>query len=162
MQIHLISTKNFTARGIHFFMKAYCLLRNKKIPDVIYNHALLFDEKLQEVYESDFPTVVKIPYSEWKNKKKNKTAKIKILDIKFSYNENNSIKKYAQKQVGKKYEVINFLWHIFKVFSGKWIGNRSDKRLYCYELIIYALNSTGTYNIDPYLNPYEFSEKFVK
>jgi len=160
MQVKLIHTKNFSAKGIHFFMKLHCKLRKLNVPSVIYNHALFYDEKLGEVYEASYPHVVKISIDEWNNIEKNKTAIIKTLDLNFTCSETNSIKKYLEKQVGKPYEIINFWWHILKVFTGKWYGAKHDKRHYCYELILHALNTLHKYNEDAYLNPYEFGKKF--
>jgi hypothetical protein len=143
-------------------MKLYCLLRRKPIPDIIYNHALIYDEEESVVYEADYPRVVKLNLDVWKNIKKNRTAKIKTVDINFSFVENREIKNYLEAQVGKKYELINFLWHIVKVFTGKWYGKRNDKQHYCYELAIYSMNRSWKFCEDPYMNPIEFWEKFVK
>lgn len=143
-------------------MKLYCRLKKKPIPSVIYNHALIYDESENFVYEADYPRVVKMPLEEWKKKKKNQTAKIKTVDITFSFVENKDMKAYLERQVGKKYELINFLWHIVKVFTGKWYGKRNDDRHYCYELGIYAINRSWRYAEDPYMNPIEFWERFVE
>jgi hypothetical protein len=160
MQIRLIHSKNFSARGIQIFMKLFCILRGIKPPKIIYNHALIYDEKTDELYEADFPHVVKMSFSKWKEKKKNKTALIEMVNIEFTQDEEIEIKKYLEAQVGKHYEISNFWWHIAKVFTGKWYGRKDDKRHYCYELVLYALNTLKKNNFDAYLNPYEFSKNF--
>lgn len=162
MVIQIVHTRNFTARGIHLFMKLHCLLRGKKIPPVIYNHALFYDEKEQVIYEADFPRVVKLPVSEWRAKGKNVNAIIKTVDARLTYAEEREVKRYLEEQVGKRYETINFWWHILKVFTGKWFGRRNDDRHYCYELVIHALNRSWRFSVDPYLNPYEFYERLVE
>lgn len=141
-------------------MKLYCVLRGIKPSEIIYNHALFYDEISQEIYEADYPRVVKVSVGDWKSKRKNRTAIVKTLDLSLTTREQDEIREYLKNQVGKRYEVFNFWWHILKVFTGKWWGPRNDKRLYCYELVIYALNRSYRFSEDPYLNPYQFCKKF--
>jgi hypothetical protein len=143
-------------------MKLYCLLRGKTVPDIIYNHAIVYDEVESLVYEADYPRVVRMKLDEWKGIRKNKTAEIKTIDVNFSFVENRDIQKYLDCQIGKRYEVINFLWHAVKVFTGKWYGKRKDDRHYCYKLVINSMNRSWRFCEDPYMNPIEFWEKFVK
>lgn len=158
MEIWLIHTTNFSARMIHLGMKIYCWLRGKKVPEVIYNHALVFDGTL--ITEADYPVVDCMGLKAWKNKKKNQTAIIKKLPLDLSIEQNNAMWHYLNDQEGKKYELLNFWWHLVKIFTGKWYGKRNDNQHYCYELVLWALNMSTGSNYDVYMNPIEFAEKF--
>lgn len=63
---------------------------------------------------------------------------------------------YLKRVEGTKYEYSNFWNHAIYIFTGKWKGRTTDKKLYCYEHIIRFLNATGKYYLDPVTNPYEF------
>lgn len=151
----MVNTKNLSARIIHLGMRIFCWLNGIKQPDIIYNHALIYKNGV--IYEADFPRVNKMVYDKWSDVEKNKKARIKKLKIDCSLEEEKIILNYLNKQVGKKYELINFWWHLIKIFTGKWHGRKDDKKLYCYELIIYALNTITKEPLYPYLNPVEFS-----
>lgn len=157
MQIYLIHTENFTARGIHFFMKLYCKIKNMSIPDIIYNHAAMYDEVTDYIYEADFPRVVRISHEDWSKKKKNKTAIIKVIHLTTNTSDRRILLEYLNAQVGKKYEVVNFLWHIIRIFTGKWYGSLTDNQHYCYELVIRAVNYLRGKKIYEFLNPIEAS-----
>lgn len=156
MEIWLVNTTNFSARVIHTGMKLFCALRGKEKPSIVYNHALIYDPSSDCIYEADFPKVVRITKSEWLAKKKNKTANIKVVGLKLTERQQRSMLSYLTVQVGKPYETINFWWHLVKIFTGKWNGDRTDKAHYCYELVIRAVNSVCVHQMDDYLNPYEF------
>lgn len=126
-----------------------------KIPKIIYNHGLIYDPDTDLIYEADFPKVVAIKRSEWESKKKNKTAIIKRVKLNLTSRQKSIILTYLQEQIGKKYELINFWWHLVKIVTNKWYGSTTDKTHYCFELIIRAINSVLTNKIDEYLNPYE-------
>lgn len=145
---------------IHLGMKIYCWLRGKKVPEVIYNHALVYDSNTEAIFEADFPKVVSIHISKWNEKKKNKTAIIKKIPLDLKVVESRSMFWYLMNQRGKKYELINFWWHLVKIFTGKWYGKRNDNQHYCYELVLWAYNKATGSDYDVYMNPIEFSEKF--
>ena len=63
---------------------------------------------------------------------------------------------YLDSQREKKYEFVNFLWHVVYTLTGFWIGAKNDKKQYCIELVARAMNETGKYHIYPFLNPFEF------
>jgi len=158
MEIWLVNTKNFTARLIQLGMRLYCIKNGVDVPKIIYNHALVYDADTDFIYEADYPKVVCIPRSEWYTKKKNKTAVVKVIKINISDRQKRSILSYLSVQIGKSYELSNFIWHTIKIFTGKWKGNTTDKQHYCYELVIRALNAIWPSHFYEYLNPYEFNE----
>lgn len=158
MEIWLIHTHNFTAKLIQTGMKLYCIKNKLAIPDVIYNHALVYDPDSDMIYEADFPEVVMISKADWMAKKKNKKAVVKVIKLNISDRQKRSMLSYLTVQVGKSYELSNFIWHTLKIFTGRWNGNTTDKQHYCYELVIRALNAIWPSHFYEYLNPYEFNE----
>lgn len=162
MEIWQVHTKNvFMARFIHVGMRTYCLLRGIKQPDIVYNHALMYHNGY--VYEADYPRVKKIPLEKWQKIKKNKRATIKKYNLQLTQNQEFKIYVFLELQIGKPYELINFFWHMIKIFTGKWYGRHDNKRLYCYELVIYAMNVIRMRDkIDCYLNPIEFNINLFK
>jgi len=162
MEIWLVNTQNFTAKLIHIGMKLYCMKNKWPIPEVIYNHALIYDPEQDCVYEADFPVVVRISKAEWAAKKKNKTAKVKVVELKTTDRQRRAMLSYLSVQVGKSYELSNFLWHTVKIATGNWSGNTTDKQHYCYELVIRAINNVWPSHFNTYLNPYEFNEMISK
>lgn len=159
MKVLIVHTENFSARLIHLGMKLFCFLRGYKIPKIIYNHALLYDESTGYIYEADFPKVVKLTKEQWLNKKKNKRVIVKEVEFYLTTSDSAIMRDYAEEQVGKNYEILNFWYHMLKIFINVWLGDISDKSHYCYELVIYALNKRYKKYIYPYLNPYEFCHK---
>lgn len=139
-------------------MKLYCFLRGKKVPEVIYNHALVFDGLL--VFEADFPVVDMMGLKSWQKKKKNKTAIIKKIPMNLSPDQNKAMYQYLWDQEGKKYELVNFWWHLLKIVTGRWYGKQNDNQHYCYELVLWAYNLATGSNYDVYMNPIEFAETF--
>lgn len=158
LEIWLVHSTNFTARVIQLGMKVYCILRGKKIPSIVYNHALIYDKSQDCIYEADFPEVVKLSYEDWLSKTKNKKAKLKKIPLNTTDNKYLVMVKYLEKQVGKPYETINFWWHMVKIFTGHWFGSLTDDQHYCYELVIRAMNTVCNNAIYEFLNPYEFDE----
>jgi len=157
MEIWLISSKNITAWLVKTGMKLFCIKNGLDIPKEIFNHAMIYDPDTDLVYEAGFPKVVCISQSEWLNKKKNKKALIKVIRLNISDRQKRTMLSYLSVQVGKEYELSNFLWHTLKIFTGKWRGNVDDKQHYCYELVIRALNSIWPSHFYEYLNPFEFN-----
>ncbi|MFP4018898.1 MAG: hypothetical protein ACLFUH_06580 [Bacteroidales bacterium] len=151
--IKIIRTKNPVALAIHAAMWLWAILRG--LPTTkCYNHAEVhvFDmvsgaigggveTRLWKEYKAEFEGC----YFRFIN------YPLRLTDDQLQ----NGIK-YLKKVEGRKYEFENFLWHIIKIITGKWKGDRNAKQLYCYEHVIRFLNATGKYNISPYLNPYEF------
>jgi len=72
--------------------------------------------------------------------------------------ESNLLLEYIKKTDGIPYEFENFYWHIVKILIGKWKGSKTTKQIYCYEHMIRALRATGKYDIDIFMNPYEFKD----
>jgi len=155
MKIICEHTGNLSARLIQIWMIADSLIHFKK-PTFIYNHSLI--EHNGWIYEAIDKGVVCWPFAEHYSQEKYKKAfKVREIELPFNAEETAKVLTYINRQVGKKYEFANFLFHILKTF-GCWKGSKSDKKLYCYELVIRAINASGKYSIDPFLNPREFCE----
>jgi len=160
MRIRLEHTANLSARLIQVWMIADALKCLKR-PSFIYNHILIENEG--NVYEAIDEGVVCCSLAKhFSHKKYRKPYKDEIIDIEFSEAEKARAIAYLNRQVGKKYEFSNFLFHPIKTITGKWKGQKTDNRHYCYELVIRAMNATGKYNLDPFLNPREFYEEIKK
>jgi hypothetical protein len=63
---------------------------------------------------------------------------------------------YLQLVEGRKYEYSIFWNHAVKIFTGRWKGRTTDKKLYCYEHVIRFLIATGKYNLHIFKSPYRF------
>jgi len=158
MRIRLEHTANFSARLIQLWMIADALIRFN-LPSFIYNHILI--ENDGAVWEAIDEGVVYSTLAEhFSHKKYRKKYEEKIIELDFSETEKAQAIAYLNQQVGKKYEFSNFLFHPIKTITGEWKGQKTDNRHYCYELVIRAMNATGKYKLDPFLNPREFYESF--
>lgn len=71
----------------------------------------------------------------------------------------NEVVYYLNKQVGKGYEVSNFLFHILKVMGFRWLGSWNDNHHSCVELVNRALQIAGVDTINKYDNPYQTQYK---
>lgn len=157
MKIRLEHTANFSAKLIQFWMIVDAL-KNFKKPQFTYNHVLI--EQNGIVYEAiDDGVVCNTLKEHFAHKKYSKKYDEKIIELDLSQSETARALNYLNDQVGKLYEYSNFIFHPVKTITGKWKGEKTDNRHYCYELVIRALNATGKYNLDPFLNPREFYEK---
>lgn len=158
MRIRLEHTVNFSARLIQVWMFVDALAHFKR-PTFTYNHALI--EKNNRVWEAIDEGVVSTSLSmHFERKKYSNKFTDKVIELNLSVLEEAGALAYLESQVGKKYEYSNFLFHPIKTITDKWEGEKTDNRHYCYELVIRALNATGKYNLDPFLNPREFVEQF--
>ena len=155
--IRLIRSKGITAYLIRLGMWLYAILRFKK-PTKTYNHvevgygvdgALSSGAIAKGIRIRPWNLVLK----HYKGKVEVKSYIIPVTDVEYS-----KFLDYMLKVNYNKYEFGNFFLHLLKIIFGVWVGKRSTKKLYCYEHGIYALNATGKYNLDPYLNPYEFQK----
>jgi len=61
---------------------------------------------------------------------------------------------YLDKQVGKKYEVANFWFHILRIWFGKWFGSTTHKQYSCIELVNNCLVLAGI-QVSTWDSPYE-------
>lgn len=152
--IRLIRTTNFSARLIHLGMWLWAVLRFKK-PKKIYNHFEIGYDGLMSsgavadgvenrlfadyLKEHDVEDYVEYPIS--------------LSDDKYKV-----ALEYIRRSEGIKYEYSNFLWHTVKIFTGLWLGNKTNRKLFCYEYGIRFLNYVKSYGLDPYMNPYEFKD----
>lgn len=160
MIVRLEHTANFSARLIQFWMFIDALWHFKK-PTFTYNHALIQDDS--GVFEAIDKGVVYTGLSTHYSQKKYKLKfRDKSIYLGLTEREEEKAIAYLISQVGKKYEYSNFLFHPIKTITGKWEGEKTDNRHYCYELVIRALNASGKYNLDPFMNPVEFEEQFNK
>lgn len=153
--IILIRSYNLSARIIHIGMFLWYILRFKK-PIKCYNHC---EVKYGDSTSGAISKGVKTRnYEEYL--KDLKKYKLLTYDLDLTKKEYENGLKYLEEAEGKKYEFENFLFHAFKIFSDKWYGDTSASELYCYEHVIRFLNSTGKYNINPFLNPVEAENLF--
>jgi len=146
-------TKKPISLAIHAAMWTWAVVRGIQVKKC-YNHA--------EVHVADMVSgaigggVTTRPWGKYKAKFENRY--LKYIDYHLDLTEYQKQKgiEYLQKVEGHKYEFENFWWHVVKIITGTWSGNKNTKELYCYEHAIRFLNATGKYNISPYMNPYEF------
>jgi len=151
--IRLIRTHNFSARLIHIGMWLWAVIRLRK-PQLTYNHCEVGSADVTSgAIAEGVKTRMWVAYVA---EHKGKYFKFIEYRVKLKPHEWNRGRYYLAKAEGTKYEYSNFIWHTIKIVIGKWIGNRTDKKLFCYEHGIRFLNATGRYNLNPYLNPYEF------
>ena len=150
-------THNFSALMIQLGMHIDHLINGNPINGRVYNHILI--EHDGYVYEAIGHGVVKWTLAEHNAQRKVKNHCKRIeFNLDLTKIELHKALSYLENQKGKKYEYANFYWHLKKIFTNKWKGDKTDKKLYCTELVIRAMNFTGKYNIDPYLNPIEIRE----
>ncbi len=155
MKIVLIRTHNFSARLIHIGMFLWAILRFKK-PVKVYNHCeIRYDNYTSGAVAEGVKTRL---WEDFIKEHKGKYFKYIEYDINLKPFEKNRVRFYLSKANGTKYEYSNFFWHTIKIILGKWYGNRSSKKLFCYEHCIRALNASGKFNLSPYMNPYEFKK----
>jgi uncharacterized protein YycO len=129
-------------------------IRHFKVPSFTYNHSLVYVQG--KVYEAVDEGVVCVSLDEHYSHDKYKRGFDKIeVTINLTREQERKALEYLKEQVGKKYEFSNFLFHPIKTIVGSWIGSTTDSRQYCHELTIRALNASGAYNLDPFLNPRE-------
>ena len=153
VKIRIIRTHNFSARLIHVGMWLWAILRFKK-PQITYNHCeIYYDGKSSGAIAEGVKTR---DWEEVLNEHKGKYFSYIQYKLKLKPYEWDRAKEYLNKVEGTKYEYSNFIWHTVKIVLWKWVGNKTDKKLFCYEHCIRFLNATTKYNINPYLNPYEF------
>ena len=136
-------------------------LKNLKKPEFTYNHTYIEHNGI--VWSADGEGIVKQPEEEhYKEKKFKRKYSTFSFELDFTEEELAKAIAYLDAQVGKPYEVLNFLWHPVKTITGEWLGSRTDKQLYCYELVIRALNASGKYNLYVFMNPREFFDYIHK
>lgn len=159
MYIVLEHTRNFSARLIQFWMIIDAAF-HKKIIKKTYNHSFISEGTI--LWEAVDEGVVKTTFDRHYNHNKyKKPFNSKHIKLTLSPLERIKMVNYLKEQEGKEYEYSNFVFHPLKTIFNKWLGKKDDKKLYCYELVIRALNASGKYNLDPYMNPREFFEWVV-
>jgi len=158
MKIIAEHTHNLSALIIQLGMNIDHVINGTPINGKVYNHWLI--EHDGYVYEAIGHGVKKWTMAEHNAQKKVKNHCERIeYELNLTNEELKLALNYLEKQKDKKYEYANFYWHLRKIFTDKWEGDTTDKKLYCIELVILAMNVTGKFNIDPYLNPIEFREE---
>ena len=151
--IRLIRTHNFSARLIHVGMWLWAVLRFKK-PVRTYNHCEIgYSEHTSGAIAGGVKTRLWKDYVKEHERRYFDFVQYRIV---LKPHEWDRGRYYLAKAEGTKYEYSNFLWHLVKIVTGAWKGDRSAKKLFCYEHCIRFLNATGRYHIDPYLNPCQF------
>lgn len=142
MKIQGIRSHKFLPLAIQFHMWLYAFLRGKKFIKTCNHWSVIIGET---EYEAIGKGVVKKPYirnhhyiKEWEISTIHEADVVRLLES----------------RVGKKYEFMNFLFHIFRVWFGGWWGSYSSESYSCIELTNEALKVAG-YSIPKYFNPYE-------
>jgi hypothetical protein len=149
----LIRTRNFSGLLIHFGMFLYPLLRGKK-PKVSYNHSeVRFGPYTSGAISKGVKTRL---WSEYVASFKGKYFKNYDYPIELSQEQWDAGYQYLKEAEGTKYEYANFLYHAIKIFTGKWAGSKTTRQSYCLEHLIRFLNATGKYDLDVFMNPYQF------
>ena len=149
-------TPNWSAKLIQFWMPVHALLRFR-MPKFTYNHWLIYDEKTGWVWEATDEGVVKRTINEhYSERRFSQHYEIIRMNLNLTGSERSAMIDYLDSQREKKYEFVNFLWHVVYTLTGFWIGAKNDKKQYCIELVARAMNETGKYHIYPFLNPFEF------
>lgn len=153
IDIAIIRTKNLSARIIHIGMWLYCVLRFIK-PQRTYNHA---EVKLGFFTSGAIPKKVKTrPWKEYLAHYEDKFFRHIEYPVPLSEDEINKGLDYLNEVEGTPYEFENFWYHTIKIFKNVWRGSNTTRQLYCYEHVIRFLNATGKYDLDPFMNPYQF------
>ena len=134
-------THHFSSRLVHIGMFLFQTIRFEK-PQKVYNHWGFRDKKNNVNYEALAKGVTKTKRNLVSD---SLTWEIEITDE--AYN-------YLEKQLNKKYEYSNFLFHALKIVFPKWLGSKTDKKHSCVELIERVLRKSG-YNVPKFINPVE-------
>lgn len=154
MYIVLEHTRNFSARLIHFWMLIDAVWHGD-YSSKTFNHVLLKDG--DTIWEAVDEGVVRTNFANhYLHKKYKKPFNSKHVKIELNPIERVKLLNYLKEVEGNKYEYSNFIFHPLRTLTNKWFGSKSDKKLYCYELVIRALNASGKFDLDPYMNPREF------
>jgi hypothetical protein len=153
--ITIIRTKNISAIAIHIGMWLWAVLRGLKTRKC-YNHVeIRFGDETSGAISEGVKTRLWIDYL---RKFNGKYFKYLDYNLELSDEEYEKGLNYLKNAEETPYEFENFWWHLVKIIFGKWYGSKTSRKTYCYEHAIRFLNSTGKYNIDPFLNPYEFKD----
>ena len=151
--ISIIRTHNLTALLIHLGMFLHAVLRFRK-PKRSYNHSeVRFGELTsgaiaEGVKTRSWPHYVAEHYGKY----------FRHYDyiLELTDEEWGNGYEYLKQAEGTKYEYANFLYHAIKIFTGKWMGSKTTRQSYCLEHAIRFMNATGKYNLNVFMNPYEF------
>lgn len=165
VEIRNVRTHNFSALLIHLGMFLWAILRFKR-PKKSYNHVEVtwqiikangraFD-RLTSGARSE--GVKRIPWRDYVARYKGKYFKYFAYRVPLSLQEWVNGLGYLDRIEGVKYEYANFFYHTIKIFTGIWAGSKTTRQAYCLEHAIRFLNATGKYELNPYMNPYEFEE----
>ena len=120
-----------------------------------YNHTFICDDKT--IWEAVSAGVIRTNFNEhYSHKKYQKPFSSRHIKLNLTPIERIRVINYLKEQEGKEYEFSNFIFHPLRTLFDKWLGKKNDKKLYCYELVIRAINASGKYDFDPYMNPREF------
>lgn len=149
--ISLIRTKNASAKLIHFGMWVYEKL-NKIKHQKCFNHSeVRYDDRTSGAIKDG------IVDRDWDSYIKSlKQVEYTDVNIYLTDEQYDKGMAYLKDVEGTKYEYAMFVWHGFKVLTGKWLGKRNRDKLFCYEHAIRFINATGKYKLDPYMNPVQF------
>lgn len=153
VSVTIIRTHNFSAKMIHVGMWIYAVLRGKKITKSFNHSEVRFGRLTSGAIGSGVRTRT---WSSYLNNFLGKSIEWIDYRLVLSDEEWKAAYAYLERVEGTKYEYSNFWNHAIHIFTGKWKGRTTDKKLYCYEHVIRFLNATGKYYLDPVTNPYEF------
>jgi len=162
ISITTIRTKNWSARLIHIGMWLWFKLRGLPT-QTCYNHVeVRFGNMTSGAIDSGVKT------RKWEDYVKSKSGKYfqyKNYQLNLTSEQLKNGINYLQNSENISYEFENFFWHLIKIITGKWLGDKTSKKTYCYEHAIRFMNSTGKYDLNVFMNPYEFevyAEKNLK
>lgn len=151
--ITIIRTKNITARLIHLGMWLWAVLRFKK-PTKSYNHC---EVRYGEMTSGAIADGVKTrPWAYYLFEHRKKYFDWIDYELNLTEEEWKRGKEYLDKVEGTPYEFENFWFHAIYIFTGKWLGSTTNKKLYCYEHGIRFINAAKGLNLDTNMNPYQF------
>lgn len=126
-----------------------------QLPHVTYNHALVYIDG--QVWEAVAEGVVNTSYDEHMSRFQFKKPYMQDwIQVSVDLGMKKKITEFMNKQVGKKYEFNNFFFHPLKTITGFWLGQKGNKKYYCIELCIDAVNFALKNKLNRYLNPTEF------
>lgn len=152
VSVTIIRTYNFTAKMIHLGMWLWCVFRALK-PKKTFNHC---EVRYGELTSGAIAEGVKTrPWAYYVHGIKKMQWENYCLEL-----TEEQLRKglaYLETAEGSPYEFENFWWHLVKIITGKWKGSKTTRQTYCYEHGIRFLNATGKYDLDPFMNPYEFN-----
>jgi hypothetical protein len=149
-------TYGFLAKVIHLGMWLW-QIAHFKLPKKYPNHFLI--ELEGNTIEAIWPEVVKVPL----RKRAEESWVWKVPDS-----------LYPTTMVGHHYEATNFYWHAVRIISmwfhlwlgegeePDWDGDETEREFSCVELTARTMRDLGHSDLNPFVNPVEFTDYMNK